>query len=326
MELHEKILALRKTSEMTQDDFAKALYVSRQSVYKWESGKALPDIEKLKQICELFQVSADELLDVQKNEQTELSSSQQQSTENAIAAGKADQKKTRTYLKCVFALCLVAFSMFAAIIISRWQPAEVREAIALGIVPAERQSKLSGTVSEKDFLYILQKASNLQANVDIPMLTEAVNVATNEQLTREKAAYWLYCIHIWTKIDSDADLSIGTHEQADPITQRDVCQDLNSMSKPTMDVSQQPWEWALCKELEAVGKLFDVYDGTQKMDTEINSILYGPYYTSVVFCLAQKSFLSEKTIFETEDGLFQPKEKLTFQEAVLSVYRLYGSW
>ena len=93
-----------------------------------------------------------------------------------------------------------------------------------------------------------------------------------------------------------------------------------------MDESQQPWEWTLCKELNDVDKLFDAYDGTQKMDTEINSLMYGPYYTSVVFCLAQKSFLSEKTIFETENGLFQPKEKLTYQEAVLSVYRLYGSW
>lgn len=135
-----------------------------------------------------------------------------------MPAGKSVQKKTRTYLKCVFALCLVAFCVFAAIIISHWQPAEVRETIALGIVPAELQSNLSATVSEKDFLYMLQKASHLQANADIPMLKEAVNVATNEQLTREKAAYWLYCIHIWTKIDSDADLSIGTHEQTDPIT------------------------------------------------------------------------------------------------------------
>lgn len=326
MELHKKLLDLRKANGMTQDDLAKALYVSRQSVYKWESGKALPDIEKLKQICELFQVSADELLDVQKNEQTGLSPSQQQGTEEAIPAGKSAQKKTRTYLKRVFALCLVAFSVFAAIIISRWQPAEVREAIALGIVPAELQSNLSGTVSEKDFLSMLQKASQLQANADIPMLTEAVNVATNEQLTREKAAYWLYCTHIWTEIDSDADLSIGTHEQADPITQRASYSDLNSISKPPDINAQQVWERALCKELEALDKLFDVYDGTQKMDTEINSILYGPYYTSVVFCLAQKSFLSEKTIFETESGLFHPKEKITCKDAILSVYRLYGSW
>lgn len=93
-----------------------------------------------------------------------------------------------------------------------------------------------------------------------------------------------------------------------------------------MNVSQQPWEWTLCKELEAVGKLFDVYDGTQKMDTEINSILYGPYYTSVVFCLAQKCFLSEKPLLETKSGLFQPKEKITGKDAVLAVYRLYGSW
>lgn len=38
MELHEKLLHLRKGRGMTQDEFAEALFVSRQTVYKWETG------------------------------------------------------------------------------------------------------------------------------------------------------------------------------------------------------------------------------------------------------------------------------------------------
>lgn len=326
MELREKLLTLRKANGMTQDELAKALYVSRQSVYKWESGKALPDIEKLKQICELFQVSADELLDIQKSEQPKLTPFQQRSAEEAIPTGRSVQKKKRICMKCIFILCLVGFSVFGAMVISHWQPAEVREAINLGIVPAELQSNLSGTVSEREFLCMLQKASRLQVNADSPMLTEAVNAATNEQLTREKTAYWLYCTHIWTEIDSDADLSIGTHEPPDPIAVRNVYEDLNAPSRSRIDSLDVPWATSLCCELAETDELFQSYDGTAEMDEAINAILYGPYYTSVTFCLAQRSFSNDKPIMETCADAFRAKDKITREKAVIAAYRLYGSW
>ena len=159
MELHEKLLALRKSNGMTQDDLAKALYVSRQSVYKWESGRALPDIEKLKQLCELFQVSADDLLNINTNKQTGSASFQQPITENTISADTSIKMKKRSLPKCVFLLCLILLSVIGAIVISNWKSAEVREAIALGVVPAELQSNLGDTVSERDFLYMLKEIS-----------------------------------------------------------------------------------------------------------------------------------------------------------------------
>ena len=62
MQLPEKILALRKARNMSQEDLATALRVTRQTVSRWEVGSALPDAENLLQLSLLFDVPADYLL------------------------------------------------------------------------------------------------------------------------------------------------------------------------------------------------------------------------------------------------------------------------
>ena len=63
MEFCEKLIRLRKTNHMTQDDLAQALHVSRQAVYKWECGQSYPEALKLVALKELFGISIDQLLD-----------------------------------------------------------------------------------------------------------------------------------------------------------------------------------------------------------------------------------------------------------------------
>lgn len=63
MKLSEKIAKLRKCEGLSQEDLANELDVSRQTVYKWESGLALPELEKLKNIAKRFEVSFDYLMD-----------------------------------------------------------------------------------------------------------------------------------------------------------------------------------------------------------------------------------------------------------------------
>ncbi|NQM47733.1 helix-turn-helix transcriptional regulator [Streptococcus suis] len=47
---------------LSQDDLAEKLYISRQAVSKWENGEATPDIDKLVQLAEIFGVSLDYLV------------------------------------------------------------------------------------------------------------------------------------------------------------------------------------------------------------------------------------------------------------------------
>lgn len=63
MILEEKLITLRKSKGLSQDDLANKLDVSRQAVYKWEAGQATPEISKLKILSALYNVSIDNLLD-----------------------------------------------------------------------------------------------------------------------------------------------------------------------------------------------------------------------------------------------------------------------
>ena len=58
----DKIAAARKRANMTQEELAHKLSVSRQSVSKWESGLAYPETEKLVRLCEVLGINADWLL------------------------------------------------------------------------------------------------------------------------------------------------------------------------------------------------------------------------------------------------------------------------
>lgn len=66
MEFNEKLQELRKSRNLTQEELAESLYVSRTAISKWESGRGYPSIDSLKAISTFFSVSIDDLLSGEK--------------------------------------------------------------------------------------------------------------------------------------------------------------------------------------------------------------------------------------------------------------------
>ena len=62
MNLGETIYRLRTDKQMSQGELAEMLEVSRQSISKWENNSAVPELEKLIRLSEIFEVSLDELV------------------------------------------------------------------------------------------------------------------------------------------------------------------------------------------------------------------------------------------------------------------------
>ena len=62
MKTKEAILQLRKSSGLSQEEFADKLFVTRQAVSRWENGETVPNSDTLQLIASTFCVSVDYLL------------------------------------------------------------------------------------------------------------------------------------------------------------------------------------------------------------------------------------------------------------------------
>lgn len=62
MILADKIIALRKKNNWSQEELAEKLNVSRQAVSKWESAQSIPDITRILDMSKLLGVSVDYLI------------------------------------------------------------------------------------------------------------------------------------------------------------------------------------------------------------------------------------------------------------------------
>ena len=97
MEFNEKLQELRKQKNLTQEQLAEQLYVSRTAISKWESGRGYPSIDSLKEISRVFSISLDELL----------------SSEEILTAAQEDSRQRITHFRdLVFGLLDSSLVMF----------------------------------------------------------------------------------------------------------------------------------------------------------------------------------------------------------------------
>lgn len=63
MEIGNKIMKLRKKNNLSQEELAEKVGVTRQTISKWELGETSPDIKQAKELSNIFNISLDELVD-----------------------------------------------------------------------------------------------------------------------------------------------------------------------------------------------------------------------------------------------------------------------
>lgn len=99
MEFNEKLQELRKNKNLTQEQLAEILFVSRTAISKWESARGYPSIDSLKEISKYFAISLDDLL----------------SSEEILTVAQEDSKrKIHCFQDLVFGLldCSVVMFLF----------------------------------------------------------------------------------------------------------------------------------------------------------------------------------------------------------------------
>lgn len=73
MSLGNRLLNLRKKSNLSQEEVAEKLNVSRQTISKWETDGSTPDFDKILPLCNLYGITPDELLMETKDKKEESS-------------------------------------------------------------------------------------------------------------------------------------------------------------------------------------------------------------------------------------------------------------
>ena len=126
MKLSENLKRIRKDNNLSQEQLAEKLGVSRQAVSKWESGQSYPEMDKVLLICKLFNYNIDELMnenvkEVDENKQSKVNINKYIEDFFAYITKTVDMFssiKFRQKLKCLTEQCIIAFiliSIFAII-------------------------------------------------------------------------------------------------------------------------------------------------------------------------------------------------------------------
>lgn len=107
MNLAEKLQQLRKRNNLSQEQLADKLGISRQSISKWESGQSAPEIDKIVQLSEIFSVTTDYLLkDIKEY------------PENSVLSAKdKNQNSSNKRLRLIIGTICIVFSIISIFII-----------------------------------------------------------------------------------------------------------------------------------------------------------------------------------------------------------------
>lgn len=117
MKLHDKIYELRKKEGLSQEALSEKLGVSRQSVSKWETGEATPEVSKLLAISKLFGVTTDYLLNDESEEkgkeaEEEKEAEMPSSSFEVTSVNEAPPKKSKNSARKLLIALLICILLF----------------------------------------------------------------------------------------------------------------------------------------------------------------------------------------------------------------------
>lgn len=129
--LGERISKYRKAMQMSQEEFATKIGVSRQAVSKWETDRSYPDLDKLIDICEVFNISITELLygkaasDDEISQNTALESTTKNITIARQLRGKSSLAGLYTCIAIILAMLAFCCTVFVVLLTQNtWQKDE----------------------------------------------------------------------------------------------------------------------------------------------------------------------------------------------------------
>ena len=107
MSLGERLLQYRKSINMSQDQLAEKIGVTRQTISKWETDQSTPEFNKIEPLCKVFGITTDELI---KGESIINKEDKEKQKENNYDE-KRNKKKAIVLSISIFLYCIATFSL-----------------------------------------------------------------------------------------------------------------------------------------------------------------------------------------------------------------------
>ena len=123
MDLGKKLFELRKSKNLSQEDVAERLNVTRQSVSKWETNQSTPDFDKIVPLCDLYGITTDELLkDEVKEEKMEEKVEIKKNIYENMTKNQINQKSAEIVSSSILIFIIAIAFTGIGITVLRWNP------------------------------------------------------------------------------------------------------------------------------------------------------------------------------------------------------------
>ena len=125
MNLADNLKKIRKDNNLSQEQLAEKLGVSRQAVSKWESGISYPEMDKVIQICNIFNLNINELMnenvkDVMEHKEAVIRNNKYINSFFEYITKTIDMFSSMRFkqkFKCLFEQCIIAMILFLVLLI-----------------------------------------------------------------------------------------------------------------------------------------------------------------------------------------------------------------
>lgn len=119
MDLGGRLFELRKSKNLTQDEVAEKLKVTRQTISKWETNQSTPDFDKIIPLCELFEIGVEELVTGKKpNENHNEIQNTNNNEEKIVTKQEIKEKSAKVVSSSIFIyIVAIAFIIIAILVL-----------------------------------------------------------------------------------------------------------------------------------------------------------------------------------------------------------------
>jgi transcriptional regulator with XRE-family HTH domain len=104
----------RKKKNITQEQLAEKLYITDRAVSKWERGLSLPDADKMLDLCNILDISVNELLN---GEKIDMKDYEKKTEELLVELAKQDELKNRKLMTAMWTILITSLAFYLGILL-----------------------------------------------------------------------------------------------------------------------------------------------------------------------------------------------------------------